>query len=54
MLAFVLCFVAYGGSGLAAGWSSAQGIPPTVYMIKKLWNRGQGSSWTVAPTDCNY
>jgi hypothetical protein len=41
-------------SGLAAGWSPVQGILPTVYMIKKLQNRRQGSSWTVAPTDYYY
>jgi hypothetical protein len=46
---FVFVFL-YIGSGLATGWSPAQGVPPTVCMIKKLQNSGQDWSRTVAAT----
>jgi hypothetical protein len=36
-----VCVVLYVGSGLAVGSSPVQGVPPTVYRIKKLKN-GQG------------
>jgi hypothetical protein len=35
-----VCVVLCVGSGLATGWSSFQGVLPTVYRIKKLkWNK---------------
>jgi hypothetical protein len=48
---FVLSCV---GSSLAAGWSPTQGVRLTDYMVKKLQNRGQSSSWTVAPKNYYY
>jgi hypothetical protein len=35
---FCVCVVLCVGSGLATGWSPAQGVLPTVYRIKKLKN----------------
>jgi hypothetical protein len=37
------------GSGLAMGWSSVQGILPTVYRIMKLKNRPRSNKRTVEP-----
>jgi hypothetical protein len=36
---FCVCVVLCVGSGLATGWSSFQGVLPTVYRIKKLKKR---------------
>jgi hypothetical protein len=36
MRLFCVCVVLCVGSGLATGWSSVQGVLPTVYRIKKL------------------
>jgi hypothetical protein len=48
---FMLSCIGSGLTTLTTVWSPAQGVLPTVNMIKKLKNRGQGSSWTVAPTE---
>lgn len=34
-----------------AGWSPTRGVLETVDVIKTFQNRGEGSSWTLAPTD---
>jgi hypothetical protein len=39
MRLFCVCVVLCVGSGLATGWSSVQGVLPTVYRIKKLKKR---------------
>jgi hypothetical protein len=41
----VLCV----GSGLATGWSLAQGVLPTVYRIKKLKKRPRSNKRTIEP-----
>jgi hypothetical protein len=50
---FCVCVILL-GSGLTTGWSPTQGFLPTVYMIKKQENSGQGSSWSASPTDYYY
>jgi hypothetical protein len=38
---FCVCIVLCVGSGLATGWSPAQGVLPTVYRTKKLKMRSR-------------
>jgi hypothetical protein len=45
LCAFTLCV----GSGLATGWSTVQGVLPTVYRIKKPKNRPRSKKSTVEP-----
>jgi hypothetical protein len=49
LCAFILCAVLCVGSGLATGWSPAQGILPTVYRIKKVKKRPRSNKRTVEP-----
>jgi hypothetical protein len=48
---FCVCVVLCVGSGLATGWSPAQGALPTVYMIKKLQKAAKDQQKEVIPMD---
>jgi hypothetical protein len=42
VLLFCVCVVLWLGTGLATGWSVAQGVQPSVYKTLRNWRRGQG------------